>query len=374
MEIKGFLRRPQTLQPKFSLDVDVKEYIKQCRKYQYYNYIANNHTGTNILDSINYYKAENTFYNMYLAYKHDNNVVDPVKFKVIDTYNKLKNSDMYDESICKMGLVEIQGQYYLGIYFSKLLLSVVNSDREAIELRDIYFYLNGANLHVFRTTVDVSNTDFIHPHVSGNFGSYCLGTSPFRMSLDTLTYSPDNFSDVDADIFWVNLYRTITQKTELGDHYYALDKLGRGIALEWSDFLSNVYSHEEFMTDFHKYITVSLQQEEILVSLDYDTIMKDYFHLFSYESNNVPEYTTKLERVVRFNDVLIDKKKHTPIYKKPRTMYNNINSLLSMLIRECAPTSLINKVFDDYKEKSKQSNNIGEQSTGQNQVFEFQML
>ena len=369
MEIKGFLRRPQTLQPKFSLDVDVKEYIKQCRKYQYYNYIANNTSNT-----IKYYKAENTFYNLYLAYKNDRDVVDPLKFKVVDTYNKLKNSEMYDESICKMGLVEIQGQYYLGIYFPKLLLSVVNSDREAIELRDIYFYLNGASLHVFRTTVDVSNNDFIHPHVSGNFGSYCLGTSPFRMSLDTLTYSPDIFSDVDVDIFWVNLYRTITQKTELGDHYYALDKLGRGITLEWSAFLDNVYNHEEFMTDFHKYITISLQQEEILVSLDYDTIKKDYFHLFSYESNDVPEYTTKLERVVRFNDVLIDKKKHTPIYKKSRTMYNNIDSLLSMLIKECAPTSLINKVFDDYKEKSKQSNNIGEQSTGQNQVFEFQVL
>lgn len=366
MEIKGFLRRPQTLQPKFSLDVDVKEYIRQCRRYKYYNDIANGYA--------NYYSGTNKYFALYESYKNDRNVVDPVKFKVIDTYNKLKNSDMYDESICKMGLIEIQGQYYLGIYFPKLLLSVVNSDREAIELRDIYFYLNRASLHVFRTTVDVSNTDFIHPHVSGNFGSYCLGTSPFRMSIDTLTYSPDNFSDVDADIFWVNLYRTITQKTEHGDHYYALDKLNRGISLDWSDFLDNVYNHEEFMTDFHKYITISLQQEEILVSLDYDTIMKDYFHLFSYESTDVPEYTTKLERVVRFNDVLIDKKKHTPIYKKPRTMYNNIYSLLSMLIKECAPTSLINKVFDDYKEKSKQSNNIGEQSTGQNQVFEFQVL
>ena len=91
MEIKGFLRRPQTLQPKFSLDVDVKEYIRQCRRYKYYNDIANGYA--------NYYLGTNKYFALYESYKNDRSVVDYAKFKIIDTYNKLKNSDMYDESI-----------------------------------------------------------------------------------------------------------------------------------------------------------------------------------------------------------------------------------------------------------------------------------
>jgi hypothetical protein len=374
MEIKGFLRRPQTLLPKFSLDVDVEEYIRQCRKYQYYKYITDNHTGTNISNTIEYCRPENTFYNLYLTYQKDKYVVDTDKFKVIKSYQKLKSSEMYDESICKMGLVETNHEYYLGIHFPKLFLSVVNSDREPIELRDCYFYLVRSSLYLFRTTLDITNRDFVHPHVSQNFNSYCIGESPLKMSLNTLHYNPEDFTENDADIFWVNFYRTITQKTEHGDHYYALDKLSRAVDMNWNNFQDLIYNNAEFLTNLPNYITISTLPEEIKVEINKDALKKDYFQLFSYESSSLPDVVEKMDKHVKFNDVKIENKRFTAIYKKSRKMYQNIDSLLEMLIKEIAPTSLINNTYDDYKEKFKQPDNSGEQSTGQNQVLEFQVL
>ena len=365
-EIKGFLRRPQTLQPKFSLDVNVEEYIKQCRKYKYYSDLANGF--------ISHYSGTNKYFALYESYKRDKDVVDTNKFKVISVYNKLKNSELYDTNICKMGLAEVEGNYYLGIYFSKLFLTVVNDTRPAIELRDIYFYFVSSSIYVFRTTVDAGNPDFIHPHVHANFSSYCLGSSPLKMSLDNLHYQIDNFNEDDADIFWINFYRTITQKTEHGDHYYALSKLGRTIDLEWEDFVKLIYNDEKFINNFHNYISIGTLPEEIAVSIDYDAIKKDFFNLFSYEATDVPDKTKLMEKHVKFDDVLIKHKKVTSIYKASRKMYSNIDRLLHTLLSDCAPLSLINNVFDDYKEKSKEPNNSGEQSTGQNQVFEFQVL
>lgn len=374
MEIKGFLRRPRTLQPKFSLDIDIEEYIRQCRKYQYYKDINYNFLGSNISNTIEYHRADNTFYNLYLTYQNDKNVVDIDKFKVIKSYQKLKNSEMYDESICKMGLVETDGEYFLGMHFPKLVLSVVNSNREPIELRDCYFYLVRSYLYLFRTTLDITNRDFVHPHVNQNFGSYCLGESPLKMSLNTLHYNPEDFTETDADIFWVNFYRTITQKTEHGDHYYALDKLSRAIDIEWIKFQDLIYNNEDFLSNVHKYINISTAPEEISVTLDKDSLKKDYFQLFSYESSSLPDVVENMGKNVKFNDVKLNTKRFTSIYKKSRKMYQNIDSLLEMFIKEIAPTSLINNVYDDYKEKSKQPDNSGEQSTGQNQVFEFQVL
>jgi hypothetical protein len=287
---------------------------------------------------------------------------------------RFKNSEMYDTSICNMGLVEVEGNYYLAIHFSKLFLTVVNDARAPIELRDIYFYFVGSSICVFRTTVDAGNPDFIHPHVNVNFSSYCLGSSPLKMSLDNLNYQINTFTEDDADIFWVNFYRTITQKTEHGDHYYALSKLGRTIDLTWEDFVKLIYDDKKFINNFHNYINIGTLPEEIAVSLDYDAIKKDFFNLFSYEANDMPDKTKPMEKHVKFNDVLIPNKKLTSIYKASRKMYNNIDGLLLNLLKDCAPLSLINNVFDDYKEKSKEPNNSGEQSTGQNQVFEFQML
>ena len=318
--------------------------------------------------------SDNTFYNLYLAYQKDKYVVDTDKFKVISSYQKLKNSEMYDESICKMGLVETNDEYYLGIHFPKLMLNVVNSDKEPIELRDCYFYLVKSSLYLFRTTLDITNRDFIHPHVNGNFGSYCLGSSPLKMSLDNLHYNPDTFNETDVDIFWVNFYRTITQKTEVGDHYYALDKLSRAIDTDWNTFQDLIYKDEDFLSNVHKYIIISTAPEEISVTLDKDALKKDYYQLFSYESSSLPEVVEKMGKHVKFNDVKIQNKKFTAIYKKSRKMYQNIDSLLEMFLKEIAPTSLINNTYDDYKEKFKQPNNSGEQSTGQNQVLEFQVL
>ena len=369
MEIKGFLRRPQTLLPKFSLDVDVEEYIRQCRKFQYYRDYFHYHSSVKINDRDN-----STFYDIYLRYRKDKDVVDTDKFKVIKSYQKLKNSEMYDESICKMGLVETNNEYYLGIYLPKLFLSVVNSDREPIELRDCYFYLVRSSLYLFRTTLDITNRDFIHPHVNQNFGSYCIGESPLKMSLNTLHYNPEDFTENDADIFWVNFYRTITQKTEHGDHYYALDKLSRAIDADWNTFQDIIYNNEDFLSNVHKYIIISTAPEEISVVLDKDALKKDYFQLFSYESSSLLDVVEKMDKHVKFNDVKIENKRFTAIYKKSRKMYKNIDSLLEMFIKEIAPTSFINNTYDDYKEKFKQSNNSGEQSTGQNQVLEFQVL
>jgi hypothetical protein len=194
------------------------------------------------------------------------------------------------------------------------------------------------------------------------------------MSLDVLHYNPDNFNEDDADIFWVNFYRTITQKTEHGDHYYALDKLGRAADLNWVDFQRLIFNDENFTNNFHNYISISTLPEEIQVTIDKDAIKKDFFTLFSYESSSLPDEKKKLEKTVFFNDKVLDTIKLTAIYKKSRKMYKNIDSLLEMFIKEIAPTSLINNTYDDYKEKFKQPDNSGQQSTGQNQVLEFQVL
>ena len=375
IEIKGFLSRPQTLKPKLNLDINVEEYIKQYRKYLYYRDYHFNTYNSDVIKTIHYNRGVDTFTYMATRYKNPANVVEADKFiTAIETYNKLKDSEMYDSSICKMCLLEIQGNYYLAIHFPKLFLTEANSDREPVEIRDIYFYLDKYNLYAFRTTVDVVNPKFIHPHVSGNFGSYCLGSSPLSMSLNNLYYNLDIFTDDDVDIFWVNFYRTVTQKTELGDHYYSLNRLDEATHLEWRDFLELIYVDEEFMSSLPQYIQIINLTEEIHIAIDSDAIKKDFFTLLSYEHNSKIDKKEDLEKAVRIDDVPLKNKRLTSIYKSTRKVYGNMDYLLEALIKEACPNSVIDVIYDDYKEKFKQSNNSGEQSVGQNQVFEFQML
>ena len=375
VEIKGFLSRPQTLKPKLNLDINVEEYIKQYRKYLYYRDYHFNAYNSDVIKIIHYNRGVDTFSYMAKRYKNPDNVVESNKFiTAIATYNKLKDSEMYDSSICKMCLLEIQNQYYLAIHFPKLFLTVANSDREPVEIRDIYFYLDKYNLYAFRTTVDVVNPKFIHPHVNANFGSYCLGSSPLSMSLNNLYYNLDLFTEDDVDIFWVNFYRTVTQKTELGDHYYSLNRLDEATHLEWRDFLELIYGDEEFMTSLPQYIQIINLTEEIHIAIDSDAIKKDFFTLLSYEHNSKIDKKEDLEKAVRIDDVPLKNKRLTSIYKSTRKVYGNMDYLLQALIKEACPNSVIDVIYDDYKEKFKQSNNSGEQSVGQNQVFEFQML
>jgi hypothetical protein len=376
MEVKGFLRRPQTLRPKFNLDIDIEEYIKQCRKHKYYtelswNSYAENSINVNLNNNIG-----GKFLTLFDSYKNDNSVINKDKFNIIKLYNKLKNSEMYDQSVCKMHAAEIAQKNYLVIHFPKLFLSVVNNNTEPIEIRDIYFFIKDGNLGVFRTTFDINNPKFIHPHVNGNFGTYCLGNSPLSMSLTNLHYNLDTFNEDDADIFWVNFYRTVTQKTEYGDHYYALSKLDQSLDLGWDAFYEKVMSNAEFINSFTNYLSVHTFTEEIILILDKDAIKKDFFTLLSYDNDSKNNIDKKdaLEQFLKIDDVAIRDKKLTLIYKNPRKLYNNINGLLEELANNICPSGLINKTYDDHKEKFKQSNNSGEQSVGQNQVFEFQML
>jgi hypothetical protein len=373
-EIMGFLRRPQTLLPEFTLDIEPEEYIRKVRKYKYYNRFAFSlyypYSINNTISS----RTPDTFINIFKAYENIHSVVDRAKLDIITTYNKLKNSEMYDTTICKMGLLEKDGSYFLCIHFPKLFLSAVNSDSEPIELRDMYCYINNSSLYVFRTTLDIINKDFIHPHVGGNFNNYCLGESPFRMSLDNLRYNFNEFNENDADIFWINFYRTITQKTEHGDHFYALSKLDKGIDLDSSEFLKIIYTNEDFIKAFSSYINISILNEEIAVSINKEAVKVDFFTLFSYETFSVPDEKRHLGYNVKFNNRVLNKVKLTKIYKKPRKLYGNIDILLNYFVDNLCPTSLINNTYDDYKEKLKESNNSGEQSVEQNQIFEFQML
>ncbi|NBP03719.1 MAG: hypothetical protein EBU90_27200, partial [Proteobacteria bacterium] len=115
--------------------------------------------------------------------------------------------------------------------------------------------------------------------------------------------------------------------------------------------------------------------ENIDVKFDKDAMKKDFFNLFSTESiKNDNKEEEPLEISVKFNNIVLKKKKYIPLYKRPRTMIKNIDNLLDQFLVDCIPTSFVNKVYDDYKEKLKQSNNSGEQSVGENQVFEFQVL
>ena len=194
------------------------------------------------------------------------------------------------------------------------------------------------------------------------------------MSLNNLHYNIDSITKDDADIFWVNLYRTITQKTEHGDHYYALNKLNQGVNFSYTEFLDKVYNNDEFLDKVINYISVTMSNEAIEVSFDKDALKKDFFELLSTESSEQAKEEAPLERSAMFNNIALKKKKFIPLYKRPRTMIKNIDSLLDQFLMDCVPTSFINNTYDDYKKTTEKSNNSGEQSTGQNHVFEFQML
>jgi len=372
-EIMGFLRRPQLLRPKFSLDTDLQEYKKALKRYKLYQDLSQYYTHGGIINEIHTQRYPNFFQEIYNGIKNSGHT-NSNHVKILKTYNILKQSEMYDESVCKMGLVNINQNDYLGIYFPVIFLQEVNTGRKPIELRDLYFYLESSSLRLFRTTLDVVNKEFIHPHVSSNFSSFCTGDSPLKMSLNNLNYSIDNFTQDDADIFWVNLYRTITQKTEHGDHYYALDRLNQGINMGYNEFLCIVYDDKEFINKISEYISVTMSNEAIEVNFNKDTLKKDFFHLLSVESSEQKKQEEPLERHVTFNNITLKKKKLIPIYKRPRTMIKNVDHLLDQFLIDCVPTSFINNVYDDYKKTTEESNNSGEQSTGQNQVLEFQVL
>jgi len=373
-EIMGFLRRPQLLQPRFSLDTDLQEYKKSIKRHNLYQYLSQYYAHGGIIKEIYSNRHGNFFLDIYNSVKHSS-YTNNSHVRILKMYNILKQSEMYDESICKIGLVTINvHEQYLCIHFPVIFLQEVNSNREPIELRDLYFYISNSSLYVFRTTLDIINKDFIHPHVNSNFGSFCTGDSPIKMSLNNLHYNIDSITKDDADIFWVNLYRTITQKTEHGDHYYALSKLNQGVNFSYTEFLDKVYNNDEFLDKVINYISVTMSNEAIEVSFDKDALKKDFFELLSTESSEQAKEEAPLERSAMFNNIALKKKKFIPLYKRPRTMIKNIDSLLDQFLMDCVPTSFINNTYDDYKKTTEESNNSGEQSTGQNQVFEFQML
>jgi hypothetical protein len=367
-EIKGLLRRPQSLKPKFNLDIDVKEYCKQYIKYKLYSYysIANLNVNEKINNKgLHYYGTLNNF---------NKSPININQLQIIDRYKKLKASELYDESICKIGLVTIGGNYYLGFYFPTIMLQEVNTGRNPIELKDMYFYVDTYSLKGFRSTLDINNPRFVHPHLSRDFAPFCLGSSALGMSLNNLYYNFDAFDENDADIFWINLYRTVTQKTEVGDHYYALDSLNKGGSLTESAFEDIIFSDKDFLTNVHKYISVFMLKNEIKMVLNVEDLKKDYFHLFSEDVNLKKDYLEDFTEPIWFDNRFIKSKKYTTIYKGSRIFYNNIDTLLGYFMFKYGKEELINKVYDDYKEKLKESNNSGEQSVGENQVFEFQML
>lgn len=367
-EIKGLLRRPQSLKPKFNLDIDVKEYCKQYIKYKLYSYysIANLNVNEKINNKgLHYYSALNNF---------NKSPINVNQLQIIDRYKKLKASELYDGSICKIGLVTIGGNYYLGFYFPTIMLQEVNTGRNPIELKDMYFYVDTYSLKGFRSTLDINNPRFVHPHLSRDFAPFCLGSSALGMSLNNLYYNFDAFDENDADIFWINLYRTVTQKTEIGDHYYALDSLNKGGSLTESAFDDIIFSNKDFLTNVHKYISVFMLKNEIKMVLNVEDLKKDYFHLFSEDVNLKKDYLEDFTEPIWFDNRFIKSKKYTTIYKGSRIFYNNIDTLLGYFMFKYSKEEFINKVYDDYKEKLKESNNSGEQSVGENQVFEFQML
>jgi hypothetical protein len=367
-EIKGLLRRPRALKPIFSLDVDVDEYTKQYNKWKLYDYYSGGYSNLN--EKIN---GRDTSFFIDLN-NFNKNALDHTQLSLIQKYKKLKASELYDESVCKIGLITVSGNYYLGFYFPKIMLQEVNTGRNPIELRDMYFYIDSSFLKGFRTTVDINNPKFIHPHLSSDFSSFCMGASPLSMSLTNLHYDHDTFDENDADIFWVNFYRTVSQKTEHGDHYYALDKLNKGKNLSKSEFQSIIFNNEELLNNIHKYISISVLKNEVKLNLNSSDLKKDYFHLFSEDTTVKEDRLENLSSHVMFDCRHIKHKKYTTIYKNSRVLYTDIDDWLQYFMNIYAKEDLINKIYDDYKKKSKESNNSGEQSVGENQVFQFQVL
>lgn len=373
LEMVRFLKRPHLLDNFKGFNFDsIEEYNEILRKFHTYKLYSPECNNKNLHKRIST-RGLNYFYD--LSLRAFNQVAFNNSLRTIISKGLfLKKSEMYDDSFCTLGIIEVAGSPYLSIYIPKFYLHVANKDTPPIEIRDSYFYIVGSSLYLFRKTLDTINTEFIHPHVSNNYGSFCLGQSPLTMSLLVLSET-SSLNETDADIFWVNFYRTITQKTEKGDHHYNLDKLSTGPPTSMSVLKKALFRNKAFVENLESYLLFNISEDRVGIELNIESIKRDFYEECTVDNSNVYIHPpVPVSRSVSFNGTPIKKIKYVNMYTKSRVYYNNIDNLLMGIGIEIFERNKVNTIYDDNKEKFKQPDNSGEQSVGQNQVLEFQVL
>ena len=209
-DIKRGLNRPSSFLPKREVGVDYDEYMSALKKYTTYGIYSN--WAFSSVGNIHHEISCRNPDRIWEMHKESRRVLatnntDVYRFAKVLRFSKfLVQSDMYDESVCKAGVIKLGNQEYFGIHFPHINLSQVNSTNANIPILDLYVYITPSGISGFRTTLDYNNSSLIHPHLGSQFGSFCLGESPLRMSLDVLN-SGEEITETDADIFWVNLYK-----------------------------------------------------------------------------------------------------------------------------------------------------------------------
>lgn len=383
-EIKRRLQRPSLLLPTVrDEDIDEKfdvgEYLRKLRtKSLYETYAAYTDASRDIVYNIGVNKHVDVIKDILRTtdnlYKQKLTGTGEImkKIRAYRLYKSLISSEMYDTDFCKVALMEIDSKLYCGIHIPEMRLSQVNSTNTDIIIKDLYVYINGSSLYGFRTTLDNRNYNFIHPHISQNFSSFCLGESPLKVSMNLLAY--ENYTEDDVDIFWVNLYRTITQKTEEGNHFYDLDNLRGGINITGNDFSNILKKNPDVLDNMISHLSIDCSKEKLKVNFRAVDFINENKQYFSYEDRGGSQRNSHdLAYRVKFDGEEIKKVKYENLYTG-RKLYSGIEGLIDNYIKTNFSKKIIDEFYDDYKKNLEVSNNFGAESTKQDQVLQFQVL
>lgn len=383
-DIKRGLEKPSLFLPHSGKvlryeEIDSEEFSNNVRKFAFYTAYSEYTTGISIHENINL-RGDSIFKYISINGKRKltNGTVSNIRtLKNINIYKNLLKSEMYDKSICQVGTLNLNNRDFPAIYFPVIYLSQVNSTNQNIKILDLYLYITSSGINAFRTTLDYNNKGFIHPHISDNFGSFCLGSSPLRMSLDVLNNAEDVTED-DVDIFWVNLYRTITQKTEAGAHYFDLEKLNGQLLQSYANFEETIFKNPQVFNSLLENLSIYASRERIDVLLNRANFIEENAAFFS-ENTNIKNVEVKNTfqfngLPVYFNGEEIEHIYLKTIYASKVKLYSNLDDNINRFLLSYFKKENLDTFYDDYKKKLRDSDNIGAISTGENQVLQFQML
>ena len=381
-DIKRGLNRPSSFLPKREVGVDYDEYMSALKKYTTYGTYTNWAFSPNAEDihrEINS-RSSDRIWEIYKESKRVlvNSNTDIYRFAKLLRFSKfLVQSDMYDESVCKAGVIKLGDKEYFGIHFPQINLSQINSTNTNIPILDLYVYITPSGINGFRTTLDYNNSSLIHPHLGSQFGNFCLGESPLRMSLDVLN-SGEEITETDADIFWVNLYRTLFQKTQNGQHYYELANINGTVTQQYSDFKKTMFTKPKVLESFLRNTMIAVSKEKLEVTVMENIFIEENREFFTTKSAiNKGTKKTELQHngsKVFFNEERLAEVTHKVIYADATKLYSNIKENIDRFKNEYFTKNTVDKFYDDYKKTIKVSNNNGADGTRENQVLQFQVL
>jgi hypothetical protein len=197
------------------------------------------------------------------------------------------------------------------------------------------------------------------------------------MSLNVLNNAEDVTED-DVDIFWVNLYRTITQKTEAGDHYFNLEKLNGELLQNYDNFEETIFKNPQVFNSLLENLSIYPSKERIDVLLNRANFIKENAAFFSENTkinNNEVKNTFQFNGLpVYFNGEKIEHVYLKTIYTSKVKLYSNLDDNINRFLLRYFNKENLDAFYDDYKKKLRDSDIFGAISTGENQVLQFQML